>query len=167
MSDPWVEISGEELAALLRAPIKIGPISPPSSPNPVFVRPMPRMKHTAGRGRGRSDRSASREKPPRVNTKKTAQSRGGHRAASAGVHQSSKTGPPAPRTPDSPPEEYITQAIQKPGPRPVVEWFQCRSSTLTLRTVYKYIREFGLPDGHVEWAAPAQLANLPVGGLSA
>ena len=33
--------------------------------------------------------------------------------------------------------------------------------------VYKYIREFGLPDGHVEWAAPAQRANLPGGGYSA
>ena len=49
----------------------------------------------------------------------------------------------------------------------MVEWFQCRSSTLTLRMVYKYIREFGLPDGHVEWVAPAQRANMPGGGLSA
>ena len=70
MSDPWAEILGEEFAAFLRAPIKIEPISPPLSPNPVFAASIPRMKHTAGRGRGRSDRSAPREEPPRVNTKK-------------------------------------------------------------------------------------------------
>ena len=113
MSDPWAEILGEEFAAFLRAPIKIEPVSPPLSPNPVFAPSMPWMKHIAGRGRGRSDRSTSREEPPRVNTKKTAQSRGGHRAASAGVRQPSKPVPPTPRTPDSPPEELNTRAIQK------------------------------------------------------
>jgi hypothetical protein len=167
MSDHWVEILGEELAALIRAPIKIEPISPPSSPNPVFAPSMPKMKQSASRGRGRSSRNTSREEPPRVNTKRTVQSRGGHRADSASVRQSSKPNPPSPRTPESPPEELNTRAIPKPGPHPEVEWFQCRPSTLTLRTVYKYIREFGLPDGHVEWAAPSQRANLPGEGYSA
>ena len=108
MSDPYVELLGEELAALLRAPIKIEPKSPPSSTNPVFAPPMPRMKQLAGRGRGRSDRNTPREEPPRVNTKKTAQSRCGHRAASADVRQPSNPVPSVPRTPDSPPEELIT-----------------------------------------------------------
>ena len=120
MSDPYVEILGEELAALLQAPIKIEPISHPLTPNPVFAPFMPRMKHSAGRGRGRSDRSTSKEEPPRANTKKTAQSRGGHLATSAGVCQPSELVPPTPRTPDSPPEELITRAIQKLGPRPEV-----------------------------------------------
>ena len=111
MSDPWAEILGEEFAAFLRAPIKIEPISPPLSPNPVFAPPMSRMKLMAGRGRGRSDRNTSREEPPRVNTKKTAQSRCGNRAASAGVRQPSKPVPPNPRTPDSPPEDINTRAI--------------------------------------------------------
>ena len=166
MSDPWAEILGEEFAAFLRSPIKREPISPSHSPNPVFAPPMSRMKRTAGRGRGRSD-ITSRVEPPRVNTKKTAQNRGGHRAASVGVRQPSNPVPPSPRTPDSPPEELNTRAIQKPGPRPAVQWYQCRSSTLTLRTIYKYIREFGLPEGHVEWAAPAMRANMPGSGLCA
>ena len=97
----------------------------PSFSKPCFAPPMPRMKHTAGRGRGRSDRSAPREEPPRVNTKKTAQNRGGHRAASAGVRQPSNPVPPSPRTPDSTPEELNTRAIQKPGPRPAIQWYQC------------------------------------------
>ena len=167
MSDPWVEILGEELAALLRAPIKIEPVSPPLTPNPVFAPSMPRMKQSAGRGRGRSDRNTPREEPPRVNTKRTAQSRGGHRAASAGVRQPPKPVHPSPRTPDSPPEELLSRAIPKPGPRPEVEWYQCRSSTLTLRTIYKYIRDFGLPEDSVEWVAPAQRANMPGGVFSA
>ena len=50
MSDWRVEFFGEELAAILRAPIKLEPISPPSSPNPLFQTPMSRMKSTASRG---------------------------------------------------------------------------------------------------------------------
>lgn len=102
MSDPFVEILGEELAALLRAPIKLESLSPIRSSNPVFEPPMSRMKRTAGRGRGRSE-TTSRAEPPRVNTKKTAQSRGGHRAASAGARQPSNPKPSVTRTPDSPP----------------------------------------------------------------
>lgn len=166
MSDPFVEILGEELAALIRAPIKLEPLSPSHTPNPIFEPPMSRMKRTAGRGRGRSE-PTSRAEPSRVNTKQTAHSRGGHRAASAGARQPSNPKPSIPRTPDSPPEELNTRAIQRPGSRPVGEWFQCRASTLTARTIYKYIREFGLPDGHVEWAAPAMRANMPSSGLCA
>lgn len=167
MFDPWAEIMGEELAAILRAPIKIEPISPPSSPNPVFAPPMPKMKQSAGRGRGRSDRNTPWEEPPRVNTKNTAQSRGGHRATIAGVRQPSKPVFSTHRTPDSPPDELNTREIPKPGPRPEVKWFQCRSSTLTLRTIYKYIREFVLLEDSVEWVVPAQCANLPGGVFSA
>ena len=86
MSDWRVEFFGKELAAILRAPIKLEPISPPSSPNPLFQTPMSRMKSTAGRGgRGRSNRDNPREEPPRGNIRKPSQSRGEHRAASAGA----------------------------------------------------------------------------------
>ena len=118
MSDPFVEVLGEELAALLRAPIKLEPLSP-SSPNPVFSNPMSRMKSTAGRGgRGRSSRINPREEPSRVNTKKTAQSRGELRAASVGAPTPIRSVPPPPQTPESPPEELNSRAIPKPGSRP-------------------------------------------------
>ena len=72
MSDLWADILSPELLALLRAPIKLEPVSPPSTPNPVFAPSMPRMKSSAGHGRGRTDRSSPKEEPPRVNTKKIA-----------------------------------------------------------------------------------------------
>ena len=75
--------------------------------------------------------------------------------------------PPPACTPDSPPEEINSQAIPKAGSRPPVQWFSCRPSTLTARTIGKYIRDFGLPEDTVEWAAPTQRADQPGGVYSA
>ena len=168
MSDPWADILDPELLAILRAPIKLEPVSPPSSPNPIFAPPMSRLKSTAGRGRSNTPSSNPREEPSRVNTKKTAQSRGGHRVDSVGAHQPSKpSAHPCPSTPGSPPENLLLHAIPKPGPRPKVQWYQCRSSTLPARTINKYVREFGLPEDSVDWVVPAQRANMPGGIYSA
>ena len=164
MSDPYVEVLSEELAILLRAPIKHEPVSPPSSPNPVFAPLMFRLKSTAGRGRGRLSRNNPREEPPREPPSQPSQSRRGHRAASAGVPQPLRSVPPPAHTPDSPPEEINPRAIPKPGSRPPFQWFSCRPSTLTARTIGKYIRDFGLPEDTVEWATPTQRADQ-LGGV--
>lgn len=153
-----------ELLESLRAPIKLEPVSPQSSPNPLFDPSMSRLKSTAVRGRGRSHSVNPREDSAKVNTKNTAHSRGGHRAGSAGVPQSSKSSAHIPSTPDSPSEDHLLHAIPMPGPRPKVQWHQCHPSTLTARTINKYIRDFGLPEDSTEWVAPAQRANM-LGGV--
>ena len=76
MTDPWEDYPpiDPELIALLRAPIKLEPISPSSSPEHFFSKPMTRYKSAAGRPR------QPRENQPRQN-------RGGHRAASVGARR--------------------------------------------------------------------------------
>ena len=61
MSDPWKGFPpiDPELLALLRSPIKLEPISPPSSPGHFFIEPMTRHKSTSGRVR------QPRDNPPR------------------------------------------------------------------------------------------------------
>ena len=156
MTDPWEGYHAPELLALLRAPIKLEPISSPSSPGPFFNKPMSHLKSTAGRGRGRKQRdNHPRESPPRQN-------RGGHRASSVGARRPTQRPTPSiPSTLDSPPEVLLPHAKTQPGPCPTVEWHTCRASTLTARTVYKYSRTYGIPEETLSWVAPDQRANMP------